>query len=274
MFNKEAIEAMQYGSGIREASDAVRAAFAEAHVIGLPQHFVMHDLERFLPNRRRARGMMETSSIQDFADYVKRNAEAGSTVFVNGKSMMADAVLNLGTPEAPGHADNRARVKPDTTAAYAALRAIAQGQALEQTRVAEFMEDWAPHIICLKDDEDVPLKRAIGAVRNITIEGLRKVEASEHQLSASKSTFEAVTASSKDPMPTKIHFHCEPYHGFENRLFVIRVGIRTSEKPAITLRIVNVELHEEQMAQELADKVRAAVGDACPVLIGDYSCRQ
>lgn len=122
--------------------------------------------------------------------------------------------------------------------------------------------------------DEVSLKHAIAAVRNITIEGLRKVEASEQQLSASKSTFESVSASSKDPLPTTIYFRCEPYHGFENRLFVLRLGIRTSDgKPAITLRIVNEELHEEQMAQELSDKVRAAVNDACPVLIGDYTGR-
>ena len=273
MFDKEAIEALQYGGGIQEASSAVIEAYTSHKLVSLPNHFTLHDLEKFMPNRRRARGMMETSSIQDFALYVTRNAEAGATVFVSGKSMVANAVLNLGTPGTPGHADNRAQIKPDTTAAYAALRAVAQGQALDQTQVAEFLEDWAPHISCFKDEGEVTLKHAIAAVRNITIEGLRKVEASEQQLSASKSTFEAVTASSKDPLPTTIYFRCEPYQGFENRLFVMRLGIRTSDKPAITLRIVNVELHEEQMAQELADKVRAAVDDACPVLIGDYTGR-
>ncbi|MFN4148453.1 MAG: DUF2303 family protein [Rhodocyclaceae bacterium] len=269
MFNKEAIEALQYGGGISEASNAVRAAFAETRVVGLPSHFTLHDLEKFLPNRRRSRGLMETSIVQDFAEYVERNAEAGATVFVNGKSMTAVAVLNLGTPDAPGHADNRAHLKPEQTAAYKALRTIAQGHTLSQVRVAEFLEDWAPHIICFKDDEELPLKRAIAAVRNITIEGLRKVEASEHQLSSSKSTFESIAASSKDTLPTNIHFHCEPYHGFDGRLFVIRIGIHANDKPSITMRIVNYELHEEQMAKELAEKVRSAV-DACPVLIGEY----
>lgn len=66
---------------------------------------------------------------------------------------------------APGHADNRAQIKPDTTAAYAALRAVAQGQALDQTRVAEFLEDWAPHISCFKDEGEVTLKHAIAALR-------------------------------------------------------------------------------------------------------------
>lgn len=273
MFDKEAIEALQYGGGILETSTAVGRAFADKTPVGLPDHFTLHDLEKYLPNRRRARGMMETSSIQDFAYYVTKNAEPGAMVFVHSKSMVANAVLNLGTPEAPGHADNRAQIKPDTTAAYAALRAIAQGQALDQTRVAEFLEDWAPHISCFKDEGEVSLKHAIAAVRNITIEGLRKVEASEQQLSASKSTFESVSASSKDPLPTTIYFRCEPYQGFQSRLFVLRLGIRTSEKPAITLRIVNVELHEEQMAQELANRVSAAVNDACPVLIGDYTGR-
>lgn len=273
MFDKDALELMLESSAIDSASRSLIDRKSSGNLVALPDSYTVHDLEKYLPNRRRVRGMMETSSIEAFAKYVASNVEPGATVFVSSKSMVANAVLNLGTPAEPGHADNRAQIKPDTTAAYAALRQIAQGQALEQAKVAEFLEDWAPHLSCFKEEGEVSLKHAIAAVRNITIEGLRKVEASEQQLSASKSTFEAVTASSKDPLPTTIYFRCEPYRGFESRLFVLRLGIRTSDKPAITLRIINSELHEEQMSQELADKVRAAINDTCPVLIGDYTAK-
>lgn len=67
MFDKEAIEALQYGGGIQEASSAVIEAYTSHKLVSLPNHFTLHDLEKFMPNRRRARGMMETSSIQDFA---------------------------------------------------------------------------------------------------------------------------------------------------------------------------------------------------------------
>lgn len=274
MFDKEAIEALQYGGGIKEARDAVRSAFGEENLVALPDHFRAHDLEKFMPHRRRPRGMMETSSITDFAAYVASAKGEGATVFVSHKCMVANAVLNLGTPDKPGHADDRAKLVPDATAAYTALKNASGGRPCTQTFVAEFIEDWAPNIVCYSDGEQIPIAKAIAAVRNITIEGLRKVEATEQQLSASKSTFEEVKATSKNTLPTTIYFRCVPYHGFQERSFVLRLGIRTTDTPAIVLRIVNEELHAEEMSNELADKVRTAVAFACPVLIGDYTASQ
>jgi uncharacterized protein YfdQ (DUF2303 family) len=112
-------------------------------------------------------------------------------------------------------------------------------------------------------------------VRSITIEGLRKVEASEQQLSSSRSAFEHVLASSKDTLPTHIYFKCVPYQGFDERTFVMRLGIRTSDKPAIVLRVINREQHDEEMADELRNKVFAAINaeKEMPVLVGDYTAK-
>ena len=273
MFDKTAINELTKAQAITAANE-VTAAEVDA-VISLPDDFQVHDLEKYLGNRRRARGTMETSSIDDFASYTTANAEHGATVFVSPKSMVANAVLNLGTPDAPGHADNRAQLRPRETAAYTSLMQLATGQALEQSRVAEFLEDWAHAIECFHDGAALSPGKAVSAVRNITIEGLRKVEASEQQLSASKSAFEQVTASSKDTLPTHIYFKCVPYQGFDERTFVMRLGIRTSDKPAIVLRVINREQHDEEMADELRNKVFASINaeKEMPVLVGDYTAK-
>jgi uncharacterized protein YfdQ (DUF2303 family) len=53
-------------------------------------------------------------------------------------------------------------------------------------------------------------------------------------------------------------------------LFVLRLGVRTGgDKPTITLRVQNLEQHEEEMANELADLVRSTV-KTTPVLLGTY----
>ena len=78
MFDKEAIKALQYGGGIREASNALVEAYTSTEVISLPDHFTIHDLEMFMPNRRRARGSMETSSISDFAAYLAQHHDVGA----------------------------------------------------------------------------------------------------------------------------------------------------------------------------------------------------
>ena len=273
MFDKSAIEALSQAAAIDQAAKALADGMDINALTALPNDFQILDLEEFLPNRRRSRGSMETSSIDDFAAYVSLQKEDGAAVFVSPKHMIANAVLNLGTPSAPGHADNRAQFAPRATAAYDSLLKVATGAGLAQTTVAEFMEDWAHLVECFHESEKLPVNKAVAAVRNITIEGLKKVEASEQQLSASKSAFESVTASSKDTLPTFIYFKCTPYQDFSERVFVMRLGIRTSDKPAITLRIVNKEQHDEDMANELQRMVRASINGPVEVLVGDYAAR-
>jgi uncharacterized protein YfdQ (DUF2303 family) len=275
MLDKSAIQEIAQAQAINSANLALLAS-AEAAFGGvvLPDSFKLHDVEAMLPNRRRARGTMITQAIEDFAVFVKAHSEAGTTVFIDTIQMAAAAVLNLGTPAKPGHADNRANYNPPITAAFAAVQKVNRS-AMSQQEAAEFLEDWTGHWKALHDNDEMSIPAAIAAVRNITIEALRKAEATVSQLSASQSAFEQVKATSgANKLPTHIYFTCVPYLGFEERLFVLRLGIRTGDKaPAITLRIVNAEQHTEQMGQELADKVRTSIGDSAPVHLGSYSAK-
>ncbi len=277
MLDKEAVKALQHSVGIQQASEAVTIAFHEqAPILGLPDHYEVHDLEKFQPTRRRARGVMATSSLAAFAEYTTAHIEKGTTVFVDMDAMSATAVLNLGIPEAPGHADNRAKFSAKATAAYVALRHIANGTGRKQVEIAEFLEDWPSNIKCFNDDGDITPPRAIAAVRKITIEALRKLESEEQSLSASRSAFESVAATSKEPLPTTIYFTCVPYVGLAERTFVLRLGVLTSgDKPSVVLRIVKAEEHAEEMGNELAaliaDKFSNGDGDAPPVLLGSYT---
>lgn len=274
MFDKESIELLQEGAAIQQASNALSLAFDDKAVVALPERFTIEDLERHLPNRRRLRGVMNTESLDSFAQYVKDHGEAGATVFVNAESMKAVAVLNLGTPDAPGHADNQAKLAPKRTAAFTALLAHANnaGRGMTQTVASEFLEDWPEHIQCFNEDGQITLPKAIAAIRKLTIESMRKLESSEQSLSASKSAFESVQATSAEPIPTTIYFKCVPYQDLAERLFVLRLGVLTgNDKPQITLRIVKAELHNEEMAQELAQLTSNALAGSCPVLLGEYS---
>ncbi len=269
MFDAEAIKELTKAEAISAADDALSVKVGA--VTALPNDYSIHDLEKFLPNRRRIRGTMATTNVTHFAYYSVDQKEEGATVFVNQDSMIAVAVLNLGTPEVPGHADNRAQLETKKTAAYNAMLNVASGRALKQTEVAEFLEDWPGQLQCFNDQGGVTLPKAIAAVRKITIEAMRKQESSEQQLSASKSAFESVQATSSEPLPTTIYFSCVPYHGLSLRQFVLRLGVQTSgEKPAITLRVVNAEQHAEDMATELVGLVVAEIGESMPVLIGQY----
>lgn len=271
MFNKEAIQELSKAQAITAAHNAVAC---QVHtVVALPNDFTLHDVEQYQNTRRRARGTMATSNVPDFASYVDSHKQAGAAVFIQQDKMTAIAVLNLGKPDAPGHTDNRAELAPKKTAAYTELKAIATGQPKKQQEIAEFFEDWAGNIKFFNEAGAITPPQAIAAIRKITIETLKKLENSEAQISASKSAFESVTAKSAEPIPTTIYFSTVPYHGLKEREFVMRLGILAGgDKPAVNLRIVNQEQHNEDMAIELAELVKAAIVDL-PVLIGEYAAK-
>lgn len=266
MIDKEAIEALQLSEAINAANNNAKAE----SVLALPENFNLHDLEKYQSIRRRAIGLMNTTSVQDFASYIEDHAEPGATVFINAESMKAVAVLNLGTPDEPGHADNIAVLQSKKTAAFTALLNMANGQSRTQQDVAEFMEDWPSMVSCFNDEGVITNPKAIAAVRKVSIESMRKMESVEKQHAASRSAFESIQASSTEPLPTLVYFETVPYNGLKSRLFVMRLGVRTGgEKPALTLRIQNMEQHEEEMATELAALVGETV-KTIPVLLGTY----
>lgn len=272
MMDKNAIRAMQESECIRAATEALEKREKTNQLIAIPDSCSLVSLEKYMPFRRRARGKMRTSSLKSFVDYVKSHAESGAVVFVDSKEIGARAVLNLGTPQNPGHADNLALYCPQETAAYAAL-AKNTGMPLAQKEAAEFMEDWQDCIQCLGENGDVlSTSQAVAAVRKITIEAISKRANEEMTLSASRSTFENLTASSQDPLPAAIRFTCNPYADAPERTFVLRFGIATGEsKPRVILRIIKREEHQAQIAEALADRVEFALNDAIPVLVGSYN---
>lgn len=273
MLTKEAIAAITESASTYMVRQSVNEALDHKHgQVFAPSDYARHDLESVLPNRRRVRGTMETTSLESFAQYAKHHAEIGATVFVDGESMRATAVLNLGHDQLPGHADNLAKFKATMTAAFGALLNNCTGQAHSQQVAAEFLEDWQEYIECFDDAGTlIQVKQAVAAVRRITIEAMRKQETNEESLSASKSAFESVAATSKEPIPTSIWFVCEPYQGLPSRSFRVRLSIRTTEKPAIILRMVNRELHQQEMAAELVQLVSDSMAKEMAVMVGTYS---
>jgi len=271
MFDKEAVKEIARSESISAATKAIRTEVDG--VLALPEDFKLHNVEQYFNYRRRARGTMATTSIEDFAVYTKQHIdEAPGHIFVDPSEMAATAILNMGSTSQPGHTDNRAKLTLKRTAAYQALMAVS-GSQLPQDRAAEFLEDWTANISCVNENGAIATKHAVAAIRKITIESSAKVESAVNQLSASKSAFEAIAASSKDPIPQEIDFVCQPYHGLPDRTFSLRLSVVTGAKPLIVLRLIKQEQHEEEMANEFAELVRNSFADdqsKALVMIGTY----
>jgi uncharacterized protein YfdQ (DUF2303 family) len=272
MFDASAVQALSKAEAVTATAAAISGAIEIGRAVAaVPNDFEVKDFETYLPTRRRPRGTMATSVLADFAAYAGANAAPGASVFIDKDRMRATAVLNLGTTDQPGHADNLATITLEKSAAFAALLSIANGQPRKQTDVAEFLEDWAPFIACRNEADVIPTGHAAAAIRNITIEAAKKVTSSEQQLGAARSAFESVQASSGVNLPTQIEFRCEPpYFGLSSRTLGLRLSILTTDKPMVVLRVVKLEEHQEGMAAEFAQLTRDAVGAGMPVAIGTY----
>jgi uncharacterized protein YfdQ (DUF2303 family) len=273
MFTEEAIRAIQESHVVGSANAAVTAAAtgARCDFAAIPEDLKLHDLEGLHTNRRRARGKMETRDIAAFVAYTNQHAELGATVFVSQHHKTATALLNLGSPQAPGHADNTAMLSPQQTAAYRALLGIVDGQRT-QKQIAEFMEDWSDLIQCFSDTTEIKTAHAISAIRKITIDETRRQESAVESLSATRSDFERVQASSVNPLPTYIYFNCVPLAGFAERTFVLRLSVLTGDKePRLILRIQKQEQHDQEIAEELTTKLTEAFDGSLPVLVGGYT---
>lgn len=203
-------------------------------------------------------------------------AGLGAAAFVDASEMKAKAVLDLGTQGTPGHAENTATLAPAKTAAYMALCAI-NGRGQSQQSIAEFFEDWGAlgAIKFFNEAGEITAGKALAAVRRITVESARKVDSEEKQLSATRTAFESVQATSQEPLPTTTHFTCTPYPDLAPRTFALRLSILTSgSTPQLVLRIQNLETHVEEMGAELGALVSTAISGAMPVLMGSYAKAQ
>ena len=249
------------------------AAEQNLDVAALPNDTKVLDLEQFKPLRNRFRGKFATSSVEDFVNYTVTKADLGAECFVYPDDMTATAVLNLGSINAPGHADSLAKMRLKTTAAFDALNKI-DGASRTQQQLAEWLEDWRDSVQGLTSDEQsLTASKVIAAIRRITIKAGSTSDHTEGQLSATRSSLEQVEASSNsEPLPSFILFKCTPYQGLAERTFVLRMSLRADEdKPLLSLRIIRPEQHEEEMAEEFAGLLQEKFGATLPVTIGAFS---
>jgi uncharacterized protein YfdQ (DUF2303 family) len=247
----------------------------------LPDSYGLHNLESFAPNRFRFRGLMSTTDIDSFVGYV--NNQGSGQAFINPADFTATTFFNLGDVVTPGHADWKAKLSLQKTAAYAALL-TADGQAFSQIKLVEFFEDWA-HLIAadrLKplstggeetgEIEMISVPKLIAAIRRIKIKEGSESRTEVQQYAASQSRLDQVSAESDEGLPDNITFRCDPYHGLPERTFNLRLSILTSgPAPQLKLRIVGIEAAKEAMLDDFEGLLRSHFGPGVSVVVGTFA---
>lgn len=253
--------------------ETLRAIVSSLHVLPLPQGLTPHDVEPFMPHRKRPRGTMHTAKINSFAEYVTTHAEEGATVFVDIDTEdrpVATAVLNLGNPTKPGHADNLAIYNPEKSAAYKALTSIADGTPKTQEALADFIRDWHDNIGFLSNTRDpIDPETAMSAILNFVIEVNSRVASNLGGPVSERSTNTKRQLISDHPIPSYMVFSCVTFAGLDERDF--ECTIKTQEDQQMVIQITKHDQHREEVLSELSLLVSNAFNGFANVLMGSYT---
>lgn len=239
----------------------------------LPEGVKVESLERFCSHRFRFRGVMRTTSIDDFVRYSKGYASADEPArcFIDADNMTACSLFNLGTLVSPGHADNGAAITLKKTAPFSALLAI-NGDRMTQKGIAEWLEDWSDYLTAFDaSGSTMTIAQAAQAVRRVNIKQVSESAHEDEDFAGKQSLMQSVEASSKDVMPVAFEFKFTPYEGLQERRFSLRNSLLKNGEPVFVLRIVQLEAQEEDIAIEFRDLLVSKFdGESVETFIGNF----
>lgn len=247
-----------------QTTDAIQAAIGLLNtsepMVAVPNDFAIKSLEQHMPNRSRFRGSFETNTMGAFSDYTKEHKQGCASCFVNGDSMKAKVIFDIGDKDTAGHCDHTALIQAIKLCDYSALLRI-NGDTLNQKELAEWVEDWADNITMIdKAGGEIDTGLAVAAIRTLTITSKQESSHVEETLRSNRSVMEEIEADGGDSLPHAISFRCKPYECIDFRNFVIRVSVlKSHEKPRFSLRVIQLELHQEQMANEFSELVKTSL---------------
>ena len=239
-----------------------------------PENFKLFDTEQFQPHRRRFRGKLVTDSLADFILHVRLRAVEGRPVpgFIASEKLSATVIFNLGTVDAPGHADDTATLGLKASPAYAAILAV-HGTTLPHADALNWLQDWVDHITYANEDgSDMPAPATYNALRKLTISAKSDATSEERAHGASRSALEEVEARGAGALPAFLRFNCTPYAGLPDRVFYLRVNVRDNNgKPVLQLRIRNLDSEKEAIAQDFKAELLRELEGRAALVIGTFT---
>ncbi|MGE8501658.1 MAG: DUF2303 family protein [Pseudomonas sp.] len=272
MFDHKALETL-IAQAVAAAN--VRIEHGGSTLAVTPASCQLTNLEPFQLSRDRFRGTLSTHSLKAFGGYVERHIggeeDKGAAGFVDQDAMSATVIFNLGIPDDAGHGDDRATLTLKPTAAYKALDEVV-GRSLSQQQLAEFLEDWAPHITASSGDQQLDIAPAINAVRRMQIKATTELNSEVGDLSNRRSALEDIEARSLETLPTTFVFTAKPYDPLSVADITLRLSVITGDKaPVLKLRWVGQEAQQEAFAEEFQQVLTDEIGGLLPLTIGTYT---
>jgi uncharacterized protein YfdQ (DUF2303 family) len=256
--------------------DAGAKALAAGH-----DSLKLHDIEKFLPNRLRFRGVFRTTSIQDFVKNILDRSASDVKGFIQTKaSLSCEAIFNLGDEKSAGHADDKALLTLEPTPEFSAAIALLPHK-LNQKQLSVFIEDWRDYLTAhVADPQDpdvepsqIALGKAIVAVRNVTISHHTDIESSTSDVGSTKSALEMVEAKSKKhSLPSFLILKTSAYPDLPAREIKLRISVNSNDNtPSFSLHFVGQQAFMEKVGQDFKDRLVQDLSGAGTFLLGSFT---
>ena len=147
---------------------------------------------------------------------------------------------------------------------------------MSQSETIDFIEDWSHLLNAFKTTSDgssvdISIPKVISAIRKVKIDSKSTTEVTQENFKAQTSRLDSVEASSDEGLPDLITFSAIPYMGLSRRTFTLRLSILSgSSYPRLRLRIIGLEKHQEEIAQEFKALLTKEIGSNGKVTIGTF----
>lgn len=260
--DQAAIQQIQKTANMVKMNEELQKTKTKNPVFLAPTEFKIFNLEQHMEFRTSYRFNFDTTNIDDFIKYAEEYITLGSKCFVNADRMTAKSIFDLGTEGLAKHQNHTGDLTLKKLSDFQALLNVDQMK-LSQKEAGNFLEDYADNIQAYtKDGAEMANSLAAQSLYDMTIEQARTVKSQVSNFGESLSAMEKIEAKNQDKLIAGFNFLCEPYMGLKARTFKVRLSILTgSDVPKISLKIIGLEKHQEEMSEEFRDQLVNAFTD-------------
>lgn len=257
-----------------------------AHVALVPDGFEIVSLDKYREHPFRKRGLFATSSMIDFRNYIQREVEhmladsdeIAPAVFINEQSYRAEALLDYGLNNLPGHCEHSAKFIISFNEEFKLIKG-ANRDWKKQLDFVNFLDDLSPYIDSLIDSEGnkIELSDAFRALRKLKFSATAETQIEETDYAKRQTGLAAIEVKSghEQNLPARVIFALHPSPDLELMNIEARLRIRkTGDDVMICMEIIMLEKFLQSMMQAFRDKVVAQLdGIGVDVYVGEYQVR-
>lgn len=255
-----------------------------AHVALVPEGFEIVSLDKYRDHPSRKRGLFATSSLIDFRNYIQREVEhmladsdeIAPAVFINEKNYRAEALLDYGLNNLPGHCEHSAKFLLELNEEFKLVR-DANKQWKNQLDFVNFLDDLSPYIDSMIDSDGnlIELKKAFQALRKVKFSATAETEIETTDYAKRQTGLAAVSVKSgyEQNLPARVVFELRPSPDLDLMHIEARLRIRQANNEVmICMEIIMLEKFQQSMMQAFRDKVVAQL-EGVDVYVGEYQVR-